>query len=101
MNDLALTEDQRDCLQEVVNVAMGQAGDSLARFLEVFIHLSVPRIRQVARRTVCRPLALTRRIAGEKGAVCRGESEEGAVKACGIRVDSVLAAVGARVIECC
>ncbi len=46
---LALTEDQRDCLQEVVNVAMGQAGDSLARFLEVFIHLSVPRIRLISR----------------------------------------------------
>ncbi|MGB3623724.1 histidine kinase [Ketobacter sp. MCCC 1A13808] len=46
---LALSEDQRDCLQEVVNVAMGQAGDSLARFLEVFIHLSVPRIRLVSR----------------------------------------------------
>ena len=50
MNDsLALTEDQRDCLQEGVNVAMGQAGDSLARFLEVFIHLSVPRIRLLMR----------------------------------------------------
>lgn len=50
MNDsLALTEDQRDCLQEVVNVAMGKAGDSLARFLEVFIELSVPRIRLVTR----------------------------------------------------
>lgn len=50
MNEtLALSEDQRDCLQEVVNVAMGQAGDSLARFLEVFIHLSVPRIRLVQR----------------------------------------------------
>lgn len=50
MNEsLALTEDQRDCLQEVVNVAMGQAGDSLARFLEVFIHLSVPRIRLVSK----------------------------------------------------
>lgn len=48
MSKLALTEDQRDCLQEVVNVAMGQAGDSLARFLEVFIHLSVPRIRLVS-----------------------------------------------------
>lgn len=48
MNEtLSITEDQRDCLQEVVNVAMGQAGDSLARFLEVFIHLSVPRIRLV------------------------------------------------------
>ncbi len=50
MNEtLALSEDQRDCLQEVVNVAMGQAGDSLARFLEVFINLSVPRIRLVQR----------------------------------------------------
>ena len=48
MNEtLSITEDQRDCLQEVVNVAMGQAGDSLARFLEVFINLSVPRIRLV------------------------------------------------------
>lgn len=43
----SLTEDQRDCLQEIVNVAMGQAGDSLARYLEVFIHLSVPRIRLI------------------------------------------------------
>ena len=46
---LTITEDQRDCLQEVVNVAMGQAADSLARFLEVFIHLSIPRIRLVAK----------------------------------------------------
>ena len=43
----ALNEDQRDCLQEIVNVAMGQAGDSLARYLETFIHLSVPKIRLV------------------------------------------------------
>ncbi len=49
MTELAqLSEDQRDCLQELVNVAMGQAGDSLARFLEVFVHLSVPRIKLVA-----------------------------------------------------
>lgn len=53
---LALSEDQRDCLQEVVNVAMGQAGDSLARFLEVFINLSVPRIRLVARDELNREL---------------------------------------------
>lgn len=43
----ALSEDQRDCLQEIVNVAMGQAGDSLARYLETFINLSVPKIRLV------------------------------------------------------
>jgi len=47
MSLAGLNEDQRDCLQEIVNVAMGQAGDSLARFLEVFINLSVPRIRLV------------------------------------------------------
>jgi chemotaxis protein CheY-P-specific phosphatase CheC len=45
--NVSLSEDQRDCLQEIVNVAMGQAGDSLARFLEVFINLSVPRIKLV------------------------------------------------------
>lgn len=42
-----LSEDQRDCMQEIVNVAMGQAGDNLARYLETFIHLSVPKIRLV------------------------------------------------------
>jgi chemotaxis protein CheY-P-specific phosphatase CheC len=47
--DLALNEDQQDCLQELVNIAMGQAGDSLARLLEVFVHLSVPRIQVVAK----------------------------------------------------
>lgn len=41
-------EDQRDCLQEICNVAMGQAGDSLARELGVFVTLSIPVIRIVA-----------------------------------------------------
>jgi chemotaxis protein CheC len=45
MNEsLQLSEDQCDCLQEIVNVAMGQAGDSLARLLGVFVTLSVPKI---------------------------------------------------------
>lgn len=52
VSNLALSEDQRDCLQELVNVAMGQAGDSLARLLEVFVHLSVPRIQVVAKSEV-------------------------------------------------
>lgn len=46
--DFAFTEDQRDCLQEVINVAIGRAGDTLARFLKVFVRLSVPRIRLMA-----------------------------------------------------
>lgn len=41
----ALTPDQTDALQEVMNIAMGQAGDSLARVLDAFVALSVPRIR--------------------------------------------------------
>lgn len=45
MRDSAyFSEDQRDCLQEIFNVAMGQAGDSLARLLDVFVHLSIPHI---------------------------------------------------------
>lgn len=39
-----LTEEQRDCLQEIANVAMGRAGDLLARLLGTFVTLSVPKI---------------------------------------------------------
>lgn len=44
MSDALLTEDQRDCLQEITNVAMGQAGDRLARLLDVFVILSIPHV---------------------------------------------------------
>lgn len=43
-NSIALSEDQRDCLQEISNVAMGQAGDHLARLLESFVILSIPHV---------------------------------------------------------
>ena len=39
-----LREDQRDCLQEISNVAMGQAGDNLARLLDTFVILSIPHV---------------------------------------------------------
>lgn len=42
-----LREEQRDALQEVVNIAMGRAGASLARVLNHFVVLSVPHIRLV------------------------------------------------------
>ena len=42
-----LTQDQTETLQEIVNIGMGQAGASLARILDVFIELSVPRISLV------------------------------------------------------
>ncbi|MDZ7923961.1 MAG: histidine kinase [Marinagarivorans sp.] len=41
---LNMSEDQRDALQEVANVAMGQAGDRLARLLDTFVVLSIPHI---------------------------------------------------------
>ncbi|AXE95323.1 chemotaxis protein CheC [Paraburkholderia sp. 22099] len=47
MSERALTEDQRDALQEVANLAMGQAATRLARLLDAFIELSVPRVRVV------------------------------------------------------
>lgn len=43
-----LNEDQRDALQELMNVAMGQAADRLARLTETFVTLSVPLIHSVA-----------------------------------------------------
>ncbi|XQW84355.1 chemotaxis protein [Thalassotalea piscium] len=48
MNNFNLTEDQQDCLQELINVAMGQASDQLARYLDTFVHLKVPNIEQVS-----------------------------------------------------
>ena len=47
MTDLAFTEEQRDCLQELINVAMGLASDKLARYLDTFVHLQVPAIALV------------------------------------------------------
>lgn len=41
---ITLDDDQRDCLQEISNVAMGQAGDHLARLLETFVILSIPHV---------------------------------------------------------
>lgn len=38
----------QDALQEVANVAMGQAGDHLARLLDVFVDLPVPRVSELA-----------------------------------------------------
>ena len=40
--NVAITEDQRDCYQEISNVAMGQAADLLARLLGVKVILPIP-----------------------------------------------------------
>jgi len=41
---IVLSEDHRDCLQEISNVAMGQAGGHLARLLDAFVILSIPHV---------------------------------------------------------
>jgi chemotaxis protein CheC len=47
MPETVFTEEQRDALQEIANLAMGQAATRLARLLDTFIELSVPRVRVV------------------------------------------------------
>lgn len=42
-----LPEIVRDCYQEVTNVAMGQAGDHLARLMGVFVKLPVPNVNLI------------------------------------------------------
>lgn len=41
---LTLSEDERDCYQEIINVAMGQAADRLARLLDVYVVLPIPNV---------------------------------------------------------
>ncbi|TQV86981.1 response regulator [Aliikangiella coralliicola] len=36
-----------DACQEIANIAMGRAGDSLARFLDVFVELPVPKVNHI------------------------------------------------------
>ncbi len=44
---LPFSEDQRDCLQEVSNVAMGNAAQHLAGFAKAFVNLPIPVIRYI------------------------------------------------------
>lgn len=47
MTAASLTEDQRDCYQELTNVAMGQAADRLARLLDAYIVLPIPKVNLI------------------------------------------------------
>lgn len=42
--EVTLSPDMRDCYQEIANVAMGRAGDLLARLLNVFVELPIPNV---------------------------------------------------------
>lgn len=56
MRENVFTEEQRDALQEIANLAMGQAATRLAHLLDTFIELSVPRVRIVRAEDAARTL---------------------------------------------
>lgn len=43
-----LTNDQREALQEIANIGMGQAGSSIAKILDTFVVLSIPKVLVLA-----------------------------------------------------
>ncbi|MDX1676891.1 response regulator [Arsukibacterium sp.] len=45
--DTELSAEMRDVFQEITNVAMGQAGDLLARLLNVFVKLPIPNVNVI------------------------------------------------------
>lgn len=46
MSGQFLSDEQRDALQEVLNISMGQAADALARLIQTHVHLSIPSVVQ-------------------------------------------------------
>jgi chemotaxis protein CheY-P-specific phosphatase CheC/CheY-like chemotaxis protein len=42
--EITLSKEMRDCYQEIANIAMGRAGDLLARLLNVFVKLPIPNV---------------------------------------------------------
>ncbi|WP_372957842.1 response regulator [Marinobacter sp.] len=61
-----------DFLQEVSNVAMGQAADLLARLLQVFVQLPVPKITTIYRSELSMLLSAATEQQGTYSAVCQG-----------------------------
>jgi chemotaxis protein CheY-P-specific phosphatase CheC len=61
----------RDCIQEIANVAMGQAADLLARLLNVFVKLPVPSVNLLEVSELEMALTLTEQ-ANTYSAVCQG-----------------------------
>jgi len=59
MNPEFLDADQKDALQEISNIAMGTAASGLAKVLESFVRLSVPRISIVETSRVAERLSTT------------------------------------------
>ncbi len=76
MPDRVFTELQRDALQEIANLGMGQAATRLSGLLNAFIELSVPRVRVVAVREAAQALHEMTGIDGPVTAVRQGFRSE-------------------------
>lgn len=66
-----LNAEMRDVLQELTNVAMGQAGDLLARLLNVFVKLPIPNVNLIEVSELHMALASVEN-AATTSAVCQG-----------------------------
>ena len=44
-SNITLTEDEKDCLQELMNVAYGSATAAITEILDAFAKLSIPKIQ--------------------------------------------------------
>lgn len=62
MSSPLISDDQRDALQEITNIGMGQAGASIAKVLGEFVELSVPTIASLCANEI--PAAFVR-LAGD------------------------------------
>lgn len=65
------TIEYRDCIQEISNVAMGQAADLLARLLNVFVKLPIPKVNILEASELQMALSLTEQN-NTYSAVCQG-----------------------------
>ncbi len=45
---IEINEDERDALQEIMNISMGQAADALARLISNQVSLSIPAIQSMS-----------------------------------------------------
>ena len=46
-NDITISEEEQDILQEIMNIAFGKAAADLAEIISIFVRLSVPKISMV------------------------------------------------------
>ncbi|QOL24499.1 response regulator [Thalassotalea sp. LPB0316] len=69
--NITLTQDQRDCYQEIANVAMGRAGDLLARLLNVFVELPIPNVNLIEVSELSMALSAVEREESTSG-ICQG-----------------------------